>query len=88
MGILLWIIFGFIVGAIAKWIVPGEGPGGVVGDMLVGIAGALIGGWLSSLLGGHAGISGTNMGSLVSAIIGAVVLLWILRAVSGRRTVA
>lgn len=87
MGILLWIIFGIIVGAIARWIVPGEGPGGILGDLIVGIIGAVIGGWLWSLFG-HSGVTGFNIGSFITAIVGAVVLLWIIRAVSGRRTVA
>lgn len=87
MGILLWIIFGLIVGAIAKYIVPGEGPGGVLGDIIVGVVGALIGGWVYSMFG-HTGVTGFNIGSFICAIIGAVILLWVLRAVSGRRTIA
>lgn len=87
MGILLWIVFGIIVGAVARWIVPGEGPGGVIGDLIVGIVGALLGGWIWSLFG-HAGVTGFNVGSFITAIVGAVVLLFIVRAVSGRRTVA
>ena len=81
MGILLWIIVGFV----ARWIVPGEGPGGILGDLIVGIVGALLGGWIFSLFG-HAGITGFNLGSFVCAVIGAVVLLWIMRALSGRRS--
>ncbi len=87
MGILLWIIFGIIVGAIARWIVPGEGPGGVLGDLIVGIIGAVLGGWLYGMFG-HVGVTGFNIGSFICAVIGAVVLLWIVRAVAGRRTVA
>jgi len=86
MGILLWIVFGIIVGAVARWIVPGEGPGGILGDLIVGILGALIGGWLYSFFG-HIGVTGFNIGSFICALIGAVVLLWIIRAVSGRRSV-
>lgn len=86
MGILLWIIFGLIVGAIAKWIVPGSGPGGWLGDIIVGIIGALIGGWLYAAFG-HVGVTGFNIGSFICAIVGAIVLLAILRAVSGRATV-
>jgi uncharacterized membrane protein YeaQ/YmgE (transglycosylase-associated protein family) len=84
MGILLWIIFGIIVGAVARWIVPGQGPGGIIGDLIVGIIGAILGGWIFSLFG-HVGVTGFNLGSFVCAIIGAVVLLWIIRAFSGRR---
>ena len=85
MGILLWILFGIIVGFVARWIVPGEAPGGVLGDLVVGIVGAFLGGWLFSLFG-HAGVTGFNLGSFVCAIIVAVVLLWIMRAISGRRS--
>lgn len=87
MGILLWIVFGLIVGVVAKWIVPGEGPGGVIGDIIIGVVGAIIGGWLFGMFG-HTGVTGFNLGSFVCAIIGAVVLLWVIRAVAGRRTVA
>ena len=85
MGILLFILFGLIVGIIAKWLVPGEGPGGILGDIIVGIIGAFIGGWLFSVLG-HAEFTTGGIGSWISAIIGAVILLLILRAIAGRRT--
>ena len=74
-GILFWILFGLVVGLIAKFIVPGEAPGGILGDIIVGIVGAFIGGWIFSFFG-HGGVTGWN----------AVVLLWVLRAISGRRT--
>jgi len=86
MSILLWIIFGVIVGAIARYLVPGEGPGGIIGDIIVGIIGALIGGFVYRLFG-HAGITGFNLWSFICAIIGAIVLLLIIRAISGRRAV-
>lgn len=85
MGILLWIIFGIIVGAVARWIVPGESPGGIIGDLIVGIVGAFLGGWIFSFFG-HVGVTGFNLGSFVCAVIGAIVLLWIIRAFSGRRS--
>ena len=83
--ILFWLIFGFLVGLIAKWIVPGEGPGGVLGDIIVGIIGAFIGGWVYGLFG-HSGVTGFNIPSIICAIIGAVILLFIIRAIGGRRT--
>ncbi len=86
MSILAWIIFGLIVGAIAKYIVPGEGPGGILGDIIIGIIGALIGGWVYGLFG-HTGVTGFNIGSAITAIIGAVILLFIIRAVTGRKAV-
>ncbi|HEY6487073.1 MAG TPA: GlsB/YeaQ/YmgE family stress response membrane protein [Candidatus Cybelea sp.] len=83
MGFLAWIIFGLVVGFVARWIVPGEGPGGVIGDTIIGIIGAVIGGSLYGWFG-HAGISGFNLPSMVCALIGAVVLLWLIRMVRGR----
>lgn len=86
--IIVWIVFGLIVGAIARAIVPGSGPGGIIGDIIVGIVGSLIGGFIYSLFG-HAGVTGFNLWSFVCAIIGAIVLLLIIRALSGgrRRTI-
>jgi uncharacterized membrane protein YeaQ/YmgE (transglycosylase-associated protein family) len=82
-GILSWIVFGLIVGLLARWVVPGAAPGGCIADVVVGVVGALIGGWLYRLFG-HVGVTGFNLPSLVCAFIGAVVLLWLLRAISGR----
>jgi uncharacterized membrane protein YeaQ/YmgE (transglycosylase-associated protein family) len=87
MGILLWIIFGIIVGFVARWIVPGEGPGGIIGDLIVGIVGSLLGGWIYSFFG-HTGVTGFNLGSFICAVIGAVVLLWIIRLIRGRGATA
>ena len=83
MGILWWLLFGLIVGVVAKWIVPGEAPGGIISDIIVGVLGAFIGGWIFSFFGHH-GITGFNLASMVCALVGAVVLLWLLRAIRGR----
>jgi uncharacterized membrane protein YeaQ/YmgE (transglycosylase-associated protein family) len=85
MGLLGWLIVGLIAGVLAKWAVPGEGPGGVIGDIIVGIVGAFIGGWVFNFFG-HVGVTGINLGSIVVAFIGAVILLYIMRAFSGRRS--
>ncbi len=84
MGILAWIVFGLIVGIVAKWIVPGAGFGGILGDIIVGIVGALLGGWIYGFFA-HVGVTGFNIPSMVCALIGAVVLLYIVRALSGNR---
>ncbi len=84
MGILLWLVFGLIVGMVARWVVPGEGPGGFLGDIVVGIVGAFVGGFIYSFFG-HAGVTGFNFGSFLCAVVGAIVLLWILRMVTGGR---
>ena len=84
MSILAWIVVGIIAGWLAKIVVPGEGPGGIVGDLVVGVVGALIGGWLFNSFG-HVGMTGLNIGSILVAFIGGVILLWILRLVTGKR---
>jgi uncharacterized membrane protein YeaQ/YmgE (transglycosylase-associated protein family) len=84
MSIIAWIIVGIIAGWLAKMVVPGEGPGGIIGDLVVGIVGAIIGGWVFNYFG-HAGVTGLNIGSIIVAFIGAVILLWIIRAVTGKR---
>jgi uncharacterized membrane protein YeaQ/YmgE (transglycosylase-associated protein family) len=85
MSILTWIIVGLIAGALAKMVVPGEGPGGLIGDIIVGVVGAFVGGWIFNSFG-HAGVSGFNLGSIIVAFIGSVVLLFVLRLISGRRS--
>ena len=77
---------GLIAGALAKLIMPGDDPGGIVVTIIIGIVGAILGGWLLSLLGigGGAG-SGGWIFSIVAGIIGAVILLAIYRAVVGSR---
>jgi uncharacterized membrane protein YeaQ/YmgE (transglycosylase-associated protein family) len=85
MGLIGWLIVGLIAGILAKWAVPGEGPGGILGDIIVGIVGAFIGGWVFNFFG-HTGVTGLNIGSIVVAFIGAVILLYIIRAFSGRRS--
>lgn len=81
MGIILWIIFGAIVGWIASVIMKSNN--GLLGDIIIGIVGALLGGFLMNLLG-HGGVSGFNLYSFIVAIIGAIVLIWIVRMFRGR----
>ena len=78
MGILAWIVVGVIAGWLGKMVVPGEGPGGVIGDLVVGIVGAVIGGWIWNYFG-HVGATGINLPSILVAFVGAVVLLLIVR---------
>ena len=80
MGILSWIVMGLIVGAVAKWIMPGADPGGVIVTMLIGIAGAFVGGFVGSLLG-LGSVTGFNLVSLLLAIGGALLLLYGYRQV-------
>jgi uncharacterized membrane protein YeaQ/YmgE (transglycosylase-associated protein family) len=85
MHILVTLIVGLIVGALAKLIMPGKDPGGVIITILLGIAGAFIAGVLGHALGWYAVGDGPG---IIASIIGAVILLAIYRAVIGRRHVA
>ncbi|MBV9879676.1 MAG: GlsB/YeaQ/YmgE family stress response membrane protein [Gemmatirosa sp.] len=87
MGILAWIILGLIAGAIAKAIMPGRDPGGFIVTALIGIVGAVIGGFLGNLVFGIGGVSGVDIRSILISVVGALLLLWIYRMVAGRRTV-
>ena len=87
MDILFWIIVGIVAGALAKMVVPGEGPGGILGDLIIGVLGAVIGGFIFRMFG--AAGAGGGMGwlwSILVAFVGSVVLLFIFRAVTTRRT--
>jgi len=75
MGILSWILMGLIVGVLAKWIMPGDDPGGIVLTVILGIVGAFVGGFIGSLLG-LGGFSGFNLGSIALAVGGALLILW------------
>ena len=82
MGILGWILFGLIVGALAKLLMPGRDPGGIIVTMLLGIAGAVLGGFVGRALGLYR--EGEAAGFLM-ALVGAVVLLALYRMIAGRR---
>lgn len=87
-GIIAWIIIGGIAGWLASLVVRGTGLG-LIGDIIVGIVGGLIGGFLLSLLlPGSFSVTGFNLGSIIVAFIGAVVLLLLVRLFTGRRTTA
>ena len=83
MDIIVWIIFGLIVGALAKFIMPGPDPGGIIVTILIGIAGALFGGWIGRGLGFYG--PGEPAGFLMS-LVGAVLLLILYRMFSRGRT--
>ena len=82
-GILGWIIFGLIVGAIAKLLMPGRDPGGIIVTMLLGIVGAVIGGFVGRSLGWY---GPEDSAGIFMSILGAVVVLLVYRLLVGRRT--
>jgi uncharacterized membrane protein YeaQ/YmgE (transglycosylase-associated protein family) len=83
MGILSWILFGLIAGALGKLIMPGDDPGGIFITILIGIAGAIIGGFIGSLIG-FGGISGFDFRSLAIAVAGSLILLFGYRKMKSR----
>jgi uncharacterized membrane protein YeaQ/YmgE (transglycosylase-associated protein family) len=86
MGILSWIIFGLVAGVIAKLLMPGRDPGGCIVTMLLGIAGAFVGGFVFEQLTGRPDVIRFDLGSLAVAVVGAIVVLLIYRLIAGRRT--
>ncbi len=76
MGIISWIILGLIAGALAKWLMPGKDGGGWIATILLGIGGAFVGGFIGSFLG-LGGASGLNIGSIITATLGAFLLLFL-----------
>jgi uncharacterized membrane protein YeaQ/YmgE (transglycosylase-associated protein family) len=83
MGALSWIIFGLLAGVIAKWLTSGSEPKGCLVTIIIGIVGAGIGGWIGTQLG-FGKVTGFDLRSLGLAVVGSVVLLLILQAISGR----
>jgi uncharacterized membrane protein YeaQ/YmgE (transglycosylase-associated protein family) len=83
-GVIGWIFFGLVVGALAKLVMPGRDPGGIIVTILLGIAGALLGGWIGRAAGWYGPTEGA---SYLMAIFGAIILLFIYRMVVGRRTI-
>jgi uncharacterized membrane protein YeaQ/YmgE (transglycosylase-associated protein family) len=81
-GILGWILFGLVVGAVAKLLMPGNDPGGIVVTMLLGIVGAVVGGWLGRALGFY---GPEDPAGFLMSLVGAIALLAIYRGVAGRR---
>ncbi|HSK55931.1 MAG TPA: GlsB/YeaQ/YmgE family stress response membrane protein [Jiangellales bacterium] len=87
MGIIGWIVLGLLAGAIAKFIMPGKDPGGIIVTMLIGIVGALLGGFLASaLFDVNVNDEFFDLATWVSAIVGALILLLLYRLFTGRRS--
>ncbi|MDQ2980412.1 MAG: GlsB/YeaQ/YmgE family stress response membrane protein [Acidobacteriota bacterium] len=85
MGILGWILFGLVIGALAKFVMPGRDGGGIIVTILLGIVGALLGGFLGRMLG----LYGQNEpAGFVGALVGAIAVLLIYRMATGRKRLA
>lgn len=78
--LIAWIVLGLIAGLLAKWIMPGRDPGGLIITILIGVAGAFVGGYLATQMG-IGSVTGFNLGSVFIATGGAVLLLFIYRMV-------
>ena len=83
-GILGWILFGLIVGAVAKLLMPGNDPGGIIVTMLLGIVGAVVGGWIGRALGFY---GPNDPAGFLMSLVGAIALLAAYRAFGRRRVV-
>ncbi|MCR9143220.1 MAG: GlsB/YeaQ/YmgE family stress response membrane protein [bacterium] len=81
MGILAWIVFGLLAGVVAKVIMPGSDPGGWIITILIGIAGAVVGGWIGTQIG-FGDVSGFNLKSFGIAVGGALLLLFGYRVIA------
>ncbi|EJK4131862.1 GlsB/YeaQ/YmgE family stress response membrane protein [Salmonella enterica] len=79
MGVIAWIVFGLIAGVIAKLLMPGRDGGGFILTCILGIVGAVVGGWLATMFGIGGSISGFNLHSFLVAVVGAIVVLVIFR---------
>jgi uncharacterized membrane protein YeaQ/YmgE (transglycosylase-associated protein family) len=85
-GIIAWILIGLLAGAIAKLLLPGKDPGGIIVTMLIGIVGGLLGGWLGKVIFGVDSIDGFfDLSTWIAAIVGSLILLVLYRAVTGNR---
>lgn len=84
MGIISWIVFGLLAGVIAKLLLPGKDPGGCIVTMIIGIVGAIIGGFIAQALN-WGGISGFDIRSFFLAVGGAIILLLIHRMVTKKK---
>jgi uncharacterized membrane protein YeaQ/YmgE (transglycosylase-associated protein family) len=84
MSILVWIILGLIAGGIAKAVMPGNDPGGILVTILIGIAGAVIGGFIWTFLTGVDSYGDLDIGGILIAVLGSLLLLWAYRTFSRR----
>ena len=85
MGVIGWIVFGLVVGALARLLMPGRQPMGIILTILLGVAGAFVGGYIGTMLSGQP-MEMAEPSGWIGAILGALLLLFIYGMVAGRRT--
>ena len=86
MGIIGWIVLGLLAGAIAKALLPGDDPGGIIVTMLIGVVGAILGGFIAGVLFDSDPVDEFfDLSTWLAAIVGSIILLLIYRMVTGRR---
>ncbi|MDX7997725.1 GlsB/YeaQ/YmgE family stress response membrane protein [Xenorhabdus sp. Reich] len=83
MGILSWIIFGLIAGILAKWIMPGNNSSGIIMTVILGVIGAVVGGYISTFFG-MGKVDGFNFGSFAIAVVGAMIVLFVYHKMSNQ----
>lgn len=86
MGIIAWVILGALAGWIASLVMKTDAEQGAIANIIVGIVGAILGGFIVGLFGGSS-VTGLNLYSLVVAVVGAIVLLFFYKMITGRRAV-
>ena len=85
MGIIAWIVVGAIGGFLAKFLMPGKDPGGLILTVLLGIAGAVVGGFIAVALDISDGVDDFDIGTIVLSVLGAMLILFLYRLVVNRR---
>jgi len=86
MSILAWIVVGLVAGALAKMLMPGDDPGGIIVTILLGIAGAVVGGFIAVALNISNGVDDFDIGTIVLAVLGSMILLGGYRMLVGQRS--
>lgn len=85
MSIIAWILLGLVAGVLAKMLMPGKDPGGFIVTILIGIGGAIVGGFLWNVASGNDSYGDFDFGGILIAIVGSIILLWGYRMLVARR---
>ena len=85
MSVIAWILLGLIAGALAKMLMPGRDPGGIIVTILIGVVGAIVGGFIWNVATGNESYGDFDIGGILIAILGSIILLWGYRTFAGGR---